>query len=176
MGVDADDPAHDGGGSYGRCCWYCFDSSVPASPASERDRFHAGMVHLDSTTALYDVYTPTCGSSTDIVFHYDGLTTAYGVAECQLRTGMFGEQCDRWDVKIDLLLIAGDTVGTFYEFNMHHMIRHEIGHTAGIHHPDPTGKHAMSVRLNDYDLNYLNWPSHEITCHINKWVAAQALC
>lgn len=126
--------------------WFCFDASVPAS---ERPRISASMSYLDDRTNMYDVYTASCGTSTDVVWVYgspiivDGYSY-YGYTTCAVWVYEPWGVCDQFWVLVDQPLHFARTVacgssGTVYDLNLITTIRHELGHTAGLSHAAYTG-------------------------------------
>lgn len=146
------------------------ESSIPAG---ERYRVRDAEVYIDADTLMYDTESATCYSDTDAQVRYEDLGVfEVGRAECQYTPG-FGV-CDRWIAKINQSWIYNGYGSSLYEVNMIHIIRHELGHTIGEHHPG--GVNAMSATLNVNDWNYFLYLSHERTCHINRFISGQSQC
>ena len=159
--------------------WYCFDASVPSG---SRSRYTSAMNNLDAVTLMSAVYTPTCGTSTDIRYleaspipYFSGTR---GVALCTLATGYLGLLCDHYDVIVDPGQVWVDNGGfagdpTQLDTNLHKTIRHETGHTAGLTHTQSVANVMISGQVTNLAA-YLQYRDHDI-CHINLWFAYASL-
>ncbi len=169
-GFVADDAQHE----------FCKHSSIAPS---EHVRFDQAMQHMDLKTDLYDVDLGTsCPAGTDIVFIYNSAWPALGETICVVWLNIF--QCDVFWVIIN----PADHVNTWVycggplsnlDFNWHITIRHEIGHTLGLWHVQPTGTicsppnpAAIDAMVSDWvikpyeTLSYLDYSAHHVN-HIN---------
>jgi hypothetical protein len=155
--------------------WYCFHSSVAAG---DQSRFHSAMQTLDSQTDLYDVYTATCGASTDIIFMSNPNLTARGIAVCW--TYISGNICDQFWVGYNTTVIAADVGANSagFSINFNKTICHETGHTTGLSHGvinDPegdSGGNDCMVSGDVYDAGFYNfvwtaYSGHHVT-HVNN--------
>lgn len=148
--------------------WYCFYNIT----GSERDPYNAAMEYLDSATDMYDVFTPTCGTSTDVMF-LNNPNLDPGVAGLTLCVApLAAPVCDGF-------WIATDSQEYFWylgpgsaPFDVHvgQNIRHEVGHSVGLSHSDTTYSAMRSGVLPDlggYNFVWGLYEAHHINDHIN---------
>lgn len=124
--------------------WYCknyFDQ--------HHEWIDAAMSQLDSQTDMYDVGSSSCSSSTDVVWVKTELNgifggEAVGAAECVAHV-TWGV-CDQYWLMIDqpqhffaAYTNGGSDPGNWYSVNLQQTMRHELGHTAGLHHLSASG-------------------------------------
>ena len=165
---------YDGSGAY----WYPDNANLsyciqPSIPADSHYRVHDGMQYVDSSTSMYDTYSATCWNDTDAWLQYSSAQGNWGLATCQYTPG-YGV-CDRWIVEINESAILVWSHPGKEDFNITHIVRHEIGHTTGQRHP--AGVSAMVSEINQTPNSaYYLYLSHERTCHINRFVTGQATC
>jgi hypothetical protein len=133
---------------------------------------------------MYKVYTPTCGTATDIVYFevtpipIPGQGNARGLTTCNSYTGPFGLLCDQFWVQVDpveVFIENGGFSGSSSQLNtnLHKTIRHETGHTAGLGHS--TGIDAMVSGPVPDTFSYVLYSGHDV-CHINHQIAGAPLC
>lgn len=109
---------------------------------------------LDDTTVMYDQYTGTCGTATDVVWvrddaHADPYGNPVRGANYCVRWS-YWSVCDQYWTVVNQLEIfynsatysPGSDLGANFEINMIKTIRHELGHSAGVSH-SPTTSDAM---------------------------------
>lgn len=105
------------------------------------------MAYLDSRTIMSDAYTSQCtddGIATDVAWIKDGTynsTEPLGYAPCVHYQS--STVCDGfWAIiyQAGHYVVTGDCNGggDMYERNMKVSMRHELGHTVGLHHYPPT--------------------------------------
>lgn len=138
--------------------WYCFDSTFVNNRAYVND----AMGYLDATTNLYDVYTPTCGTSTDAVWINVDLGGPLGYTPCVRWVNQATHVCDQFWVIIDeaahwdaVAYCGGDAnqlVGNYVI-----SVRHELGHTAGLSHFAPYGAICGDVNPLANDAMVSDW-------------------
>src|SRR5262245_39450329 len=145
---------------------------------------HDVMAYIDDVTDHYDVYTPTCGSATDTVYHYESpielAPGSYGHAPCTTTTGWLGLFCERSDVRIDTVALFLENGGLSgdpgrLDYNLHFLVRHETGHNFGFGHnydfeypclpenPMIAGDCGFPLT---YDLDFLAYTLHDVL-HLN---------
>ena len=150
---------------------YCIQPSIPED---SHYRIHDSMAYVDASTSMYDTFSGTCWLDTDAKVQYSSAGDNFGLTTCYATPG-FG-LCDRWTVEINEPLILGLSTPGKEDFNITHIVRHEIGHTTGQHHPNSSAN-AMTNGINQpISSSYYVYLSHERTCHINRFVTGQALC
>jgi len=115
--------------------WYCFYSNIVGG---DRSPYDAAMVNLDSQTEMWDVYTPTCGTSTDVMFlHNPSLGIGvFGQVACVRFVSGSTVTCDAFWAATNnpeylFFLQAGDAP---LSVHVNQNIRHELGHTTGLTH------------------------------------------
>ena len=145
-------------------CYY----NIPAG--TDRARMVDAMEYLDSATNMYDVYTASCFTSTDVVFVYQtpipipGIGNARGFTDCRSFVNNFF--CDQARVSIDIWQIGLEaTDPTNHEMNIGKTVRHEVGHTVGLSH-HPPGTDAMSSGAVPSNWSFFWYTAHDII-HIN---------
>jgi hypothetical protein len=155
--------------------WFCF-ASVPE--AAHRTIIRGSMSFLDDSTNMYDVESSSCGASTDVWFRTQALASgALGLTTCQSWT--YWSVCDRYNVYLekDAFISVGaacDSSADVIEFNYVHTVRHEIGHTAGLHHVAPyksvctgiAGSDAMSSDWVNTNWLFVTYSQHHVN-HVN---------
>lgn len=153
--------------------WYCY-----ANVSYDHYRFWWAMDHLDNATNIYDVYSSYCGSLTDVVFRYGQSPTVpgwlqpftYGFTECATWI-TYQSKCEQYYVWVDdnnIWNFSGGDVD-LWDFNMYHVITHEVGHTAGLQHM--SGAEVMNAG----PFSFINWAytdySGHDACHVNNYLA-----
>jgi hypothetical protein len=150
--------------------WYCYYNIA----AGNRGPYDAAMANLDSQTDMYDVYTPTCGASTDIMYlNNPNLGSGvFGVALCvSLQTGS-NTVCDAYWVATNLweyVYFLGPGLAPA-DVHVNQDIRHETGHTAGLTHSNTSVSAMRSGLLPDlggYNFVWGLYEAHHVT-HINN--------
>jgi len=155
--------------------WYCFYSNLTGSAQTP---YRDAMAYLDSATDMYDVYTPTCGTSTDVMYLENPNLSAYGIALCVRLVSGSSVVCDAYWVATNQSLITSDVLSlqaipvSVAPVSVHigKTIRHETGHTAGLTHSPTTVSAMRSGILPDYGAyNFVWWlyEPHHINDHIN---------
>lgn len=123
--------------------WYCMLPGM--SPETQAD-LRSAMQNLDGQTEMYDVDAgPTCATSTDVVWvaaEWGAIDGAYGRYQCVSHS--YWGVCDQAWVMFDQTAhfisaiqynqTYGDDIGSAYELNLNITYRHELGHSAGLHH------------------------------------------
>jgi hypothetical protein len=149
--------------------WYCYYNISGA----DRAPYDAAMQYLDDATDMYDVYTPTCGPSTDIMFLNNpnldpgvvGLTLC--VAPSSVPT-----VCDGYWIATDsqeYFWYLGPGYAP-YDVHVGQNIRHEVGHSVGLSHSTSTYSAMRSGLLPDlggYNFVWGMYEAHHINDHIN---------
>lgn len=194
MPANADDYGYPGGTSPLRYPdsadhWYCFRN---VASGTDQNRIHTAMGILDSQTEMYDVYTATCGTSTDAAWEFVGWCQIPGGSGCPLgRTvceqHVFWGVCDRFGVYIDATThyfsaidwvnAHGGDVGYSFNVNLNMSVCHELGHSAGLHHitgpldpPVRCMNSAWIAPTNGWEeLNYVMYSDHHVW-HINNYI------
>jgi hypothetical protein len=168
--------------------WYCF-RAVPSG--TDQGRINTAMANLDNQTDMYDVYTATCGISTDVAWEFVGWCQIPGVggcaqgrASCELNAAW--GICDRFGVLVDATLhyimaidwvnAHGGDVGFLFNVNLNYTVCHELGHTAGLRHVgvlNPSVRCMNSVWIAPTStleaLNYAIYSDHHVA-HINTYI------
>lgn len=153
---------------------YCFDASVPSS---RRPVYTGSMAYLDDTTAFSDVAV-SCSSITDVAFYEADLGSGIrGYSPCQ-KWVTWGV-CDRTNVYVNAAEIFRNTGACGggqprFDVNLITTIRHEIGHTVGLHHipavgalcGPPAGDDAMTSDFTPVSLDWVDYNAHHVA-HMN---------
>jgi hypothetical protein len=159
--------------------WYCYDPGGNV-PAGDYPIYQNALQYLDSTTSMYDVYTGTCGTATDVrisnVHPIPGCGGCLGMAPCIAWTGYLNLACDQAMEYVDATNIFLTNDGwngdpSVYNFNLMYNARHELGHTAGMGHSGNTLilNHVMAQGFYTDHWNWSRWSFRsEDTCHVNN--------
>ena len=161
--------------------WYCFNSSVSTG---NRPYINDSMAYLDTMTNQYDVYTSTCGTSTDNVWVNQDLNGSLGYAPCWKWANEAAHICDQVLTivsEIDHFEAAGTCGASANQLVNNYVIstRHELGHSVGLAHVpyyqdfDPcygTNPAANDAMVSDWIMGspwtYWTYSTHHIA-HIN---------
>jgi hypothetical protein len=127
--------------------WYCINTGMDTDNVN---RINAAMANLDTQTDMYDVYTSTCGTSTDILWiRNDSMVDPYGnpargVTNC-LTWASWGV-CDQYWIQFNQLEVFYEAVtyypndiGNNFGINMAKTLCHELGHSTGLVHNNDNG-------------------------------------
>lgn len=108
------------------------------------DWLNSAMEQLDVQTVMYRQDASSCGSSTDVVWVQTALGGIDGgeyVAKTTCVDHVSWGVCDQFWVLIDqpwyyaaAFTYGSSDPGTWYARNLQARMRHEVGHTAGLHH------------------------------------------
>jgi len=155
--------------------WFCFDASVPSQ---YRFYYQWAMDNLDIQSApIYDVESGSCGWATDVKMIQASLSWVgsgvIGYAPCVTRAWNNNMICEAGEVWNDAALIFANNGGfggsqSLLDHRLHHNVRHEVGHTAGMAHYNTGGPHAVYSGLSTGAAGYHAYRGHDI-CHLNGW-------
>lgn len=169
--------------------WYCFRD---VTGSTERNRIHTAMGILDDQTRMYDVYTSSCGTSTDASWEFTDWCAipgapcgAFGATFCELHS--FWGICDRFGVYVDPTVhyfealsryTENDDIAYYYAVNIKLSVCHELGHSAGLRHvlTDPADiawrcmNSAWVEPANGWEeLAYVTYATHHVE-HIDDYM------
>jgi hypothetical protein len=145
--------------------WYCFYNIAEGN----RGPYHGAMANLDSQTRMYDVFTPTCGAATDIMYlNNPNLGSGvFGMALCMTLVPGSSTVCDAYWVATNNWEYVY-WLGPGYapaDVHVNQNVRHETGHTAGLTHSNTTVSAMRSGMLPDlggYNFVWGAYTTHHI--------------
>ena len=161
--------------------WECKHSSVPSGSLGDLD---TATDLLDTQTVMTDYHAGACASSTDVVWIAVGwgdLDGSLGRTVCV--SHVYWGVCDVFWVMFDQtshFIIAqnvGGDIGANYNLNLNITYRHELGHSAGLHHVTGSlspGPGAMNSAWVNPDVvsnwwAYLVYGDHHVS-HIEEYL------
>lgn len=121
--------------------WHCKDNFDV-----NQDWLDSAMTQLDSQTVMSRHDAASCGSATDVVWvktALNGLSGGASTGRATCVSHVAWGVCEQFWVQIDqpkhFVLAAsegGSNPSGWYSVNLQATMRHELGHTAGLHHYD----------------------------------------
>jgi hypothetical protein len=157
--------------------WYCFYNIA----AGDQAVYHSAMQYLDDATSMYRIYTPSCGTSTDIWFiDNPNIDPQYNAITVCVATIGASKTCDAWWVGVDYGNLYASSIfwpGYFMPYNVGlvWMARHEIGHTTGLSHSSSSAPYGANNAMywayppDAGGFNYIwgLYSPHDVNCHLN---------
>lgn len=109
-----------------------------------QDWLNSAMSQLDAQTVMYRQDSSSCGSLTDVVWIKTALNAIAGgqlVGRSTCASHVSWGVCEQFWIEIDQPLhyvlafsLGPSDPGAWYDLNLTQTLRHELGHSAGLHH------------------------------------------